>query len=60
MSEFSTGVIIGFSICFLWVLTSCLAVAWWRFVRAKEEQAFEDSFNYRPHRVGNVVDFRRR
>lgn len=57
---FTAGIMVGFSICFLWVVASCLTAFWWHLVRAKEDQAFEDNHNYRPHREGNVVDFRRR
>lgn len=60
MTDFQYGLLIGASIAFVWMFASCLAVAWWSFVRGKEEQAFEDSFNYRPHREGNIVAFRRR
>ncbi len=51
---------IGVIVCFLWMVTACLAAFWWHFLRAKEEQAIEDHFNYRPHREGNIVAFRRR
>lgn len=44
----------------IWIGTSILTFVWIALSYRHEARDFEDSREYRPHREGNVIAFRRR
>lgn len=57
---FSSGLMVGFVIGSLWVVALAVCFFWYNLSKAKQERWSLQTQDYRPHREGNIVAFRRR